>query len=193
MINEVELSEEEKSEALKSEIGIPKPEEPKPEEPKPEEPKPEEPKPEENEKGKRGKYKPRKPKEETIKESESTKKDVFDKSRYIQAAVEEPKVAATTQSENIDMSQYISGALLIIAIDSFFPALLLKILSFVSPKYKTIKAKQIRLDAEEKKQLNPIADLAVKHIFGAMHPVAALGMFLTIMYGGKLILLSDES
>ena len=128
MINEVELSEEEKSEALKSEIGIPKPEEPKPEE---------------NEKGKRGKYKPRKPKEETIKESESTKKDVFDKSRYMQAAVEEPKVAATTQSENIDMSQYISGALLIIAIKSKNPTLLLKILSFVSPKYKTIKANQI--------------------------------------------------
>lgn len=105
-----------------------------------------------------------------------------------QTTQEQPKPNDVT----IQVSQFISGALFLIAVDSLLPSLLLKLMQQQDPKYKNVDAKKIKLTSEERKQLEPLADEVVKVIFGTMHPALAFLVAYGIITVGKLLILDDE-
>ncbi len=110
------------------------------------------------------------------------------------------KVAAPVQGspqdpkkDYVDLSQYISGALLLIAIDSVMPSLMCTVLSwFMGSKYKYADKKLLKLTPTEKKELEPLADQIVKLLFGMVHPAVAFAVTLGIMYAGKIMSLEDS-
>lgn len=100
--------------------------------------------------------------------------------------------SAVAASPEIDLSKYISGALLLIVIDSCFPALILMIAGFIDVKYKTVNQKLLKLSNDEKKELEPLADAIIKLMFGMVHPAIAFLVATGMMYAGKLMALEDS-
>jgi hypothetical protein len=96
------------------------------------------------------------------------------------------------KADYIDMSKYVSGALFLIAIDIIMPKLSMTIAGFIDKRYKHVDKKHLKLTSEEKKELEPIAEQVVKILFGYMHPVFAFGVMLSIMYMGKIMMISDD-
>lgn len=94
--------------------------------------------------------------------------------------------------QNIDISKYITGALVLIAMDSIFPTAILFIAGFVDKKYKGLDKKKLKLDPTEKKELEPLADEVVKIMFGMVHPVTAFLVVTSIIYFGKLESFTEE-
>ena len=116
-----------------------------------------------------------------------------DLSKYKKVATPEGTITPSTPEETkIDVGKYISGALFLIAVDSVFPSLVLKIAMFISPKYKGIKVKQLKLTAEERTELEPLADEVVKIIFGQLNPITAFALCYGILLFGKIVLLSPD-
>jgi hypothetical protein len=56
-----------------------------------------------------------------------------------------------------------------------------------SKKVKGIDPAKIKLDHQERKDLEPIADEVAKVIFAEMNPIASFLLSLSFMYGGKLM------
>lgn len=96
------------------------------------------------------------------------------------------------QSPAIDMSKFITGALLLVVMDAVLPTLLLKVATVIDPKYKNVNKKLLKLDNDEKKSLEPLANELIKTLFVNINPVTAFFVCSTIIYGSKLIDL-DES
>lgn len=92
----------------------------------------------------------------------------------------------------IDVSKFVSGALLLIAIDAIFPTAIILIMRQFDPKYKYVNKKKLKLTSEEKEELEPLANEVVKLIFGYMPPLQAFLFCMSIVYAGKIMLLSDE-
>lgn len=94
--------------------------------------------------------------------------------------------------QQIDLSKYISGALLLICMDALMPGIVLYIAGMVDRKYKGVKASKLRMSKEEKTELEPLADEMVKLLFGFVHPAIAFLIAVGVIYAGKLFTL-DES
>ena len=127
--------------------------------------------------------------------SDEVKNEIFDKSKYkiesIPVSAEAPKIESQ-KTQNIDLAKYINGALLLVAIDSFFPALILKIAGYFTDKFKKTKRAELRLTAADKKNLEPLADELIKSMIMEMHPAAAFFLALSVIYTGKLLNLGDN-
>ena len=77
-------------------------------------------------------------------------------------------------------------------IDAVFPMLLLKAFSFFSPKYKAIQPSMLKLDKAQMKDLEPLANEAVKVLWINLSPMNAFLLATALIYGGNLFSL-DES
>lgn len=119
---------------------------------------------------------------------------IDDLSKYKTNTTASPTANVTNvqASPEIDLSKYVSGALLLIVIDSCFPALILMIAGFVDKKYKNVDKKLLKLTNEEKKELEPLANEIIKLMFGMVHPAIAFLVATGMMYAGKLMSLDDE-
>ena len=104
----------------------------------------------------------------------------------------QPPANQPTANVEIDLSKYISGALLLIVIDSFFPSLILMIMGFVDHKYKYAKREKLKLTPTEKKELEPLADAMIKLMFGLVHPAVAFLIATGMLYAGKVMSLDDD-
>lgn len=134
-------------------------------------------------KKKRGPKGPRKPK--GIQQEQSAESNKIDFSQYQPAQVE----TSQPNEVRIELTRYVSGGLLLIMIDSVFPLLV----SFVYPKVKRLKDKRsIKLSKEEREELKPLADEAIKAMSLQMSPVEGFLLVLAFMYGGKVMMLSEE-
>ena len=123
-------------------------------------------------------------------QSAKPKQDI-DLSQYGQ--IETPQ-STTTDNEapaqsQVDISKYISGALLLMMIDFLLPILF----TFVYPKLKRLKDKRkLKMTKEERKELEPIADECIKQVAMKLAPMEAMGLMLLFVYGGKIYELEDS-
>lgn len=92
----------------------------------------------------------------------------------------------------IDVSQYISGALVLIALDAIFPSLIIWVAGMVDKKYKYIDKRKLKLTQDEKDELEPLADQVVKVLFGMVHPAIAFFVATAVIYAGKLTSLDER-
>lgn len=117
-----------------------------------------------------------------------------DLSKFKQAQPQQPAQPAQNgpQPGQIDLSKYITGALLLICLDAIMPGVVLYIAGWVDPKYKNVRAAKLKMTAQEKKELEPLADEMVKILFGFVHPAIAFLVATGVIYAGKLFALEDE-
>jgi hypothetical protein len=130
-------------------------------------------------------------KQEGIQEPKPSVKQDIDLSQYGQvetpintnAPLEDP-----TQAQ-VDISKYISGALLLMMIDFLLPTLF----TFVYPKLKRLKdKKKLKMTKDERKELEPIADECIKQVAMKLAPMEAMALMLLFVYGGKIYELEDS-
>ena len=101
---------------------------------------------------------------------------------------------AATQQQKVDISQYISGALALLLIDLFFPSVIaFGYNKFVAARFDKdqIKAGELKLTAKEQKELEPLADACIKEMMFQLSPTKALIIALSIIYGGKVLMISQ--
>lgn len=92
----------------------------------------------------------------------------------------------------IDVSKFITGALLLIVMDAVIPTALIFLVGMFDPKYKDVQKKKLKLDSDEKKALEPLADEIVKYIFTNINPITAFFLCTTVIYGSKLMTLDEN-
>jgi hypothetical protein len=134
-----------------------------------------------------------------VSDQQNSLDDLLDKYKQVpqaqigtQVQTNQPQQPVNPKADYIDMSKYVSGALFLIAIDIIMPTLSMTIAGFIDKRYKHIDKKHLKLTTDEKKELEPIAEQVVKVLFGYVHPVVAFGVMLSIMYMGKVMMISDS-
>jgi hypothetical protein len=90
----------------------------------------------------------------------------------------------TQNAEPINAAQ-ISGVMMLTIIDFAAPFVIVKMMSLFSPKYKDINLQKIKLDHQEKKELEEIADLVAKEYVN-MSPIMLLTLGLGAIYFSKI-------
>jgi hypothetical protein len=122
-------------------------------------------------------------------QSAKPKQDI-DLSQYGQ--IETPQSTTTeieAPAQQVDISKYISGALLLMMIDFLLPVLF----TFVYPKLKRLKdKKKLKMTKDERKELEPIADECIKQVAMKLAPMEAMGLMLLFVYGGKIYELEES-
>lgn len=89
-------------------------------------------------------------------------------------------------TNNTNMSPVISGYMLLLICDFVFPSVIVLVIGKLSKNLKKkIVAKNLKLTKEEKKELEPLANEAVKFMFSDMHPLTAFAVSLGSIYIGK--------
>ena len=96
----------------------------------------------------------------------------------------------TEPEPEIQQSSLISGALFLLLIDLAIPT----ILSFVNNKVseKPIKAKQLKLTKDQREELAPIADEAVKQLMLQAQPLTVFIISLLGIYGLNFMMLKSD-
>lgn len=105
------------------------------------------------------------------------------------------KVELSSDSPNpaeVNASKYLTGSLILIMIDAVLPSIIVKVMSMINPKYKSIKTKQIKLSKEQKDDLEPLANEVVKTITVNMSPTSAFVVCLSLIYGSNVLILADN-
>jgi hypothetical protein len=131
-------------------------------------------------------------KQEVLQTAKPNLKQDIDLSQYGQ--VEAPNGptdpnAPVENPNNVDISKYISGALLLMMIDFLLPTLF----TFVYPKLKRLKdKKKLKMTKDERKELEPIADECIKQVAMKLAPMEAMALMLLFVYGGKIYELEDS-
>lgn len=126
------------------------------------------------------------------KSAQSNLMDDLSKYKTTQLPTTTPTIQAAPEATKIDLSKYVSGALLLLVIDSVFPTLVLKIASYIDIKYKNVSSKKLKLDKEEKEELEPLADEMIKTFFGYVPAPIAFFVCAGLLYASKLMALEDE-
>jgi hypothetical protein len=93
-----------------------------------------------------------------------------------------PQAPATPQPTPEENKLLISGYMFLLAVNVIYPDLLLWILSYMSKKYRTIKAEKIALDDTQMEMIEEIADEFVKVYLPKMSPMAIFLICLNGMY-----------
>jgi hypothetical protein len=91
----------------------------------------------------------------------------------------------------IQDSSLISGALFLLLIDLAIPTLL----SFVNNKAggKPVKSKQLKLTKEQREELSPIADEAIKELMIKASPITVFFVSLIGIYGLNFLMLKTDN
>jgi len=130
-------------------------------------------------------------KQEVVSGAKSNPKQDIDLSQYGQVETPtDPNAPAEEQAQaQVDISKYISGALLLMMIDFLLPTLF----TFVYPKLKRLKdKKKLKMTKDERKELEPIADECIKQVAMKLAPMEAMALMLLFVYGGKIYELEDS-
>lgn len=111
----------------------------------------------------------------------------FDEFKTIQVN-STPTSAGVQPSQNeINAAKFITGAILLMVCDAIIPTALIKVLGMFDAKYKQLKTKNIKLSADQRKDLEPLADECVKAMTLNMHPTTAFFITMFILYGSNLM------
>ena len=79
----------------------------------------------------------------------------------------------------------VSGMMMLTVIDLAAPVLMLKIFGFFDDKYKDVDVRNVRMDKEEKKDLEELADIIAKEYI-SMHPLTLFAVSLGAVYYSKI-------
>lgn len=112
------------------------------------------------------------------------------KNEYEQKPIEHEKI-----KPDIDITNFISGALFLTAMDYMFPIVLKYGFGFFNRKYQRIKPsgyEKLQLSDKEKQYLEPSAEQVVKYLFADANPVLIFAVVSCSIYAGKLALLDEE-
>lgn len=90
----------------------------------------------------------------------------------------------------IEESSLISGALFLLLIDMAIPALLVFVNNQLSQE--KMKTKQLKLTKEQREEIAPIADEAVKQLMLKASPLVVLIVSLVGIYGLNFLMLKNE-
>lgn len=99
------------------------------------------------------------------------------------------------KNQTVDLSEFISGALLLTGLDYFFPLVLKLLVGFVIPKYKYINEagfEKLKLSESERKYLEPSAEMLCKYLFKDANPIVVFCFFAGSIYGGKFVMLNEN-
>lgn len=97
-----------------------------------------------------------------------------------------PTQPAANPAQNENIAHLLNGAMLLGAIDFILPGSVLFLMKKVGKGYEHIKANDIKLTKDEKKDLEPIAEAAVKQLVLNISPLQALFILLAFNYAGKI-------
>lgn len=87
---------------------------------------------------------------------------------------------------NPTQNQLISGAMLIALCDFIFPAVIIKLMTYANPKYKGIDKQKVKLTEDQKKDLEPAANIVAAYVFQTVNPIAAFFIAMAISYGSNI-------
>jgi hypothetical protein len=130
-------------------------------------------------------------KQENVPTAKPNVKQDIDLSQYGQIeTTADPNAPTEEQAQTqVDISKYISGALLLMMIDFLLPTAF----TFVYPKLKRLKDKRkLKMTKDERKELEPIADECIKQVAMKLAPMEAMALMLLFVYGGKIYELDDS-
>lgn len=131
------------------------------------------------------------PAPETTTATATDETDLFgDLSNFAAQPGNEPTPAAepppvNPMPETAPAAEYISGYILLVICDFVFPMGISLILRKFAKK--DISAEQLQLTGRELNKLEPLADAAAKQLSVQLSPLAAFGMTMAAIYGGKAI------
>lgn len=95
----------------------------------------------------------------------------------------EQAAAAPAQAPASNPAEWVSGQLLLLLCDTILPPL---IAAIAKKRGVKVTAKQLRLTADEKKDLSELADEAAKVILPTMNPLTAFLLAMGAMYMSKI-------
>lgn len=120
----------------------------------------------------------------------------FQKTEFSEAQTKaEPETKFEQPKPEVDITQFISGALFLTAMDYAFPIAIKFVVGFFEKKYSRINErgmKKLSLTEEERKYLEPSAEQVVKYIFADANPIVVFAVVTGSIYGGKMMLLSED-
>lgn len=97
------------------------------------------------------------------------------------------------EQEEIQDSNLISGALFLLLIDMAIPALLAMANNMITKdKKKKIKAKTLKMTKEQRDELSPIADEAIKQLMIQASPLAVFLVSIIGIYGINFMMLKSD-
>jgi len=95
---------------------------------------------------------------------------------------------ASSQNETeVNAVKYITGSLMLMLIDAVAPSLLIKVLGMTNPKFKNISSKKVRLSKDQREDLEPLANEAVKQITINMNPMTAFFVCTSLIYATNIM------
>lgn len=107
----------------------------------------------------------------------------------------EPEIEIEGDSKTKEITNFFSGALLLMFMDYVFPVILKFIVGFFNPKFKKIKStsiEKLQLTEKEKTELEPSADAVVEYIFADANPIVLFAVAVGGIYAGKMMLLNEN-
>ena len=95
--------------------------------------------------------------------------------------------ANSPNETEVNAVKYITGSLLLMLIDAVAPTLLIKVLGMTNEKYKKIPSKKVRLSKDQREDLEPLANEAVKQMTLNMNPMTAFFMCTSLIYATNIM------
>jgi hypothetical protein len=98
------------------------------------------------------------------------------------------ELSGTSPNETeVNAVKYITGSLMLMLIDAVAPTLLIKVLGMTNEKFKKIPSKKVRLSKDQKEDLEPLANEAVKQMTINMNPMTAFFMCTSLIYATNIM------
>ena len=95
--------------------------------------------------------------------------------------------ASSSAPEEVNAVKYITGSLLLMLIDAVAPTLIIKVLGMTNDKFKKIPSKKVRLSKDQKEDLEPLANEAVKQMTLNMNPMTAFFVCTSLIYATNIM------
>lgn len=95
--------------------------------------------------------------------------------------------ANSPNETEVNAVKYITGSLMLMLIDAVAPSLLIKVLGMTNPKFKNISSKKVRLSKDQKEDLEPLANEAVKQMTINMNPMTAFFLCTSLIYATNIM------
>lgn len=95
--------------------------------------------------------------------------------------------ANSPNETEVNAVKYITGSLLLMLIDAVAPTVLIKVLGMTNEKYKKLSSKKVRLTKDQREDLEPLANEAVKQITLNMNPMTAFFVCTSLIYATNIM------
>lgn len=95
--------------------------------------------------------------------------------------------ANSPNEAEVNAVKYITGSLLLMLIDAVAPSILIKVLGMTNEKFKKLNSKKVRLSKDQREDLEPLANEAVKQMTINMNPLTAFFVCTSLIYATNIM------